>query len=329
MREYNKFNLKNRPYLDIPNFSGEDGNPIKLSPLFSSAMLSAGYKEESRYLGGSSIGNIIRKIEGFDYQFITNLIFSLTETNVEMIDKAKAENDDDDDIIIVVKKKKNNAENYLGRSDIYYTDTNDMQTNILKDESLFISKDKIGMTPFDHYLMTEKQDEYILGLQYLYINFDEKECADVINNKFLDQSLIDILGYKRIEGIIYTDLVKYYATKDSNIPDQMCEKMQDVIRNTYKSRDLKDENMISVTTAITNSFDIINHKPENHAITNSLFSMVLNMLKPESEFMKMIKSEQTKTEMLKNIVLIEKEILNNTIKTSPENDHLTIKRRRI
>lgn len=57
--------------------------------------------------------------------------------------------------------------------------------------------------------------------------------------------------------------------------------------------------------------------------------MVLNMLKPESEFMKMIKSEQTKTEMLKNIVLIEKEILNNTIKTSPENDHLTIKRRRI
>ena len=99
MREYNKFNLKNRPYLDIPNFSGEDGNPIKLSPLFSSAMLSAGYKEESRYLGGSSIGNIIRKIEGFDYPFITNLIFSLTETNVEMIDKAKAENDDDDDIM--------------------------------------------------------------------------------------------------------------------------------------------------------------------------------------------------------------------------------------
>lgn len=329
MREYNKFNLKNRPYLAIPNFSGEDGNPIRLSPLFSSAMLSAGYKEESRYLGGSSIGNIIKKIEGFDYQFITNLIFSLTETTVEMVDKAKSESNDDEDIIIVVKKKKNNAENYLGRSDIYYTDTNDMQTNILKDESLFISKDKIGMTPFDHYLMADKQDEYILGLQYLYINFDEKECADVINNKFLDQSLIDILGYKRIEGIIYTDLVRYYATKDSNIPDQMCEKIQDVIRDTYKSRDLKDENLISVTTAITNSFDIINHKPENHAVTNKLFSMVLNMLKPESEFMKMIKSEKTKEEMLKNIVLIEKEILNNTIKTSPENDHLTIKRRRI
>lgn len=312
--EFNKFDLKKRPYLNIPDFKGEDGNPIRLAGLFSTAMNSAGLREEAVYFGGSDFKKVLNHCSGLDYKFISTLIFAMTETNVEIIEKNK---DNDDDEVIVIRKKKSSLdnENYLGRNKLYYTNTSDMLENMIMGDSL-TDKDKIGMTPLDHYALSGKVNELALALQFLYINNDLEECREVMENQILNTNLIQVKKNSTCNTLIYTNMVDFYINQDPKIIENTKKTIESLLKeHKYKNKDI-DEDILSLADIITNAIDICQYKSEGNAFTNSLFLILKDFTLKDTTLNSYIKKSETLNEIINKMVEKEKQMLSALI----END---------
>lgn len=304
--KFNYFNLTDRPFMNIPTgFSGEDGNIIKLSPLFFNTMQRAGYPEEAQYFGGSNIMNIITKVGNMDYaKFIKPLIVSMVETNVEIEQQYE---DSDEDIVIVRRKKtREKGENYLGRNELFYATENNFNALLVKNYENFLSKDKLGMTILDHYLLSDKIGLATLALQYMYINKDKEEYKEVLNNNVLDCSVIDMFSQKNIELSMYISLLRYSEQQDPAFIDQTIKDIEKVINTNYKEF-IKGGYAGNFLDSFQAMKEIAGYKPENVEFVDKVFSHVWsNFMCPGSK----IYEELKKSGQHESLIKIEKKYLN-------------------
>lgn len=275
MQNFNQFNLKDRPYVSFSSMSGPEGNPIEIAKLFHAGLSQAGFKEEGNYLGGNNLSHVISKLGNFDYEFIKSILFNMSETTYEITEKNK---EDDDDVIVVIKKKKPSndieKENYLGRSSIYYANTSNMAERIMEDRDAFISKDKIGMSVLDHYLMAEKNEEYILALQFMYINYLPEEYEGLLNNKVFNKvNIVEEIKEPSFESRIYKNLLKYAISKnDIHVEDSMNFLLENIKK--YKNK-ITQAQLGDIFLSISGVSEIAKHNPD----ASDYFNKLLNNFK--------------------------------------------------
>lgn len=304
--EFNHFNLKNRPFLNVPTgLSGEDGNIIKLGPLFESTMRRAGYAEEAQYFGGNNLMNIIQKVENFHYSsFMLPLIVSMTETNDEI--EKRYEDTDEDIVIVRSKKKKDNQENYLGRNPLFYANMYDFKETLIDNYDEFLEKDKIGMTIIDHYLMAEKYDVCTLAMQYIYLNKSPEEYQSVIDNKVFGQSIPDSLIHKNMEMNLYYSLLQYGVDQSPELIKEAIKNIDDLIAK-HKKVFVAEGHVGNFLELFKSMKEVVSGKPENMPFIDEVFSHVwVNFMTPGTDIYK----ELEKHKQLDSLIRIEKEYLN-------------------
>jgi len=303
--QFNHFNLKNRPFLNVPTgLSGEDGNIIKLGPLFESTMRRAGYPEEAQYFGGNNLMDIIRKVENFTYSsFILPLIVSMTETSDEI--EKKYEDTDEDIVIVRSKKKKENQENYLGRNPLFYADMYNFKETLVDNYDHFLEKDKIGMTILDHYLMAEKYDVCTLAMQYIYLNKDPEEYQGFIDNKVFELSIPESLIHKNMEMSLYYSLLNYGVNQSPELIDGAIKNIDEMIAK-HKKMFVKDGHVGNFLELFKSMKEVVSGKPENMPFIDNVFSHVwINFMTPGTDVYK----ELEKHKQLDSLIRIEKEYL--------------------
>ena len=214
----NNFKLKNRPLLNLGNVVGEDGNVNHILANFSNAMKSQGYYEESKYWGNNVfLFNVMRLKElKMNYDTMFKIIVSMTNTNVELM--LKAEND-----IETTDKYKEYNNTYLtegtncfGRTEIFYSLVEPKNggrnlRDVINDNGyeILLSKDNLGMTAFDHYLLADKKRAYVLGMQYLAVNAEPDEIKQILDNSIFDYNCHEkIAKNKNITMAFYYALLK-------------------------------------------------------------------------------------------------------------------------
>lgn len=202
----NSFNLEKRPKLDLGNLLGEDGNTNNILIAFSSAMKDQNFIEESRYWGNSAYHFNARRLSkenlNMDFDTMLKLVCSMTNTNLEVM--LNLENDKPIEKFIDNKNEYFTTNtNCYDRGEIYYSYVNPKSggrtlQNVIDDNGFeeLLKKDKLGMTPFDHYLIADKKKPYVLGMQHLVINATKEEIDEVMNNKVFDYSFQDNLAPK-------------------------------------------------------------------------------------------------------------------------------------
>lgn len=198
---FNVFNLKNRPAVDLLNFAGQHGNLIEVVQNYNIAMSGQGFIEEARYFGNSPyhLGFQRVKANGLTYDQVMKIIFSMTETNFE--NEIKAEQSGK---YRSLEEKENDffdtGANCYGRTNIFYAELNnddydlDLEELLMDDGyEILLVKDKVGMTPMDHYLLACKYKEYIYAMQVLSLSATNEEKMSVLGNT--------IFGFNCHEGI--------------------------------------------------------------------------------------------------------------------------------
>lgn len=310
MKNFNQFNLKNRPFVNIGDFTGNDGNSFILAAKFRNGMKLAGYEEESEYLGGrshSEYSNGKFDLLNMNRDFIENVVFSLAETNYEIEEKNK---ENDDDIVIVVKKKnktpENESINYLGRGSHFYATVETMKDEVVKHYDEFLEKDKIGMTVLDHYLLSGKYSEYLLALQYIVINFTPEDYKNVFDNNVLGLKIIENMCEKNLLIMMHTNFAKYVLTKDESFIDETIENMNKELIKIDKSKSTEKEK-VDLAKEVLNVMSISSYLAAQVEGTFDFTVKINSSLTEEtSVFNKLVKSIKNKeflAEFEKHILL--------------------------
>lgn len=335
MKNFNQFNLNDRPVIDIGDFTGSDGNSFILAAKYKSGMKSAGYEEESLYLGGKSFSEYSNgkfELLQMDRQFIENIVFSLAETNYEIEEKNK---NDDEDMIIVIKKKKKasfnpDEINYLGRGSHYYATTETMKDEILKHYDHFLEKDKVGMTVLDHYILSEKYSEYALAVQFILINYLNESYEDAFNNKVFGLNILDNIGEKNSLLMLHTNLAKYTLTGDEEIAKESVEKINARISHMSKNRQTSMDDKISFVKEIFNATQCLMYL-SSHVEDINEFNSIINsgLMTKDSQFIKFVNDTGNK----ELIVELERNLLMGNVMQAMNKmevqDDMKITRRRI
>lgn len=187
----NQCNIENRPKLNLGNLQGTDGNINDILINYSNAMSSQGFVEESKYWGREAYHfNMLRlKRLNMNYDQAMSFILSMTNSNLEiMINSELGENS----FPYTDNKNTYSTEgvNCYGRTAAFYAPANPKPGNyglqdFIYDEGfeVLLEKDKLGMTPFDHWLLAGKMKAYVKGMMNVVINATEEEMKELINNK--------------------------------------------------------------------------------------------------------------------------------------------------
>lgn len=300
----NSCDLQKRPKVDLGNMLGEDGNVNNILMNFSNSMSEQGYIEESKYWGNEIFLFNYKRLESLKMRFDTAMKFILAmgNTNLEMMMLAEQ-----GEKFEPYKTNPNifdeNGLNCFGRSKVFYAKKNpgagkeSLQDMI--DEhgfEILLEKDKLGMTPFDHWLLSGKSKAYVVGLQNLVINGTEEEIKSVMDNKVFDYSVQDSMAPKFgiTIAFYYTLLKSTNDNKDSMISNyvdyvskkvsqaeselnnsKMSQVLMNVIENIEDFRYLAKGNL-HFKTVIEKTDDILNKRLiDAHTKKNPVFKSML------------------------------------------------------
>lgn len=236
----NQCNIDNRPKLNMGDLRGPEGNMNNILMSYNEAMSSQGFRDEARYWGREIYHfNMLRLRDlNMNYNQVMGFILSMTNSSLEIM--MNAERGILSAPFVENKNAYNsNGENCYGRTPIFYavsepkTQTRSIQ-DIIYDEGfeILLEKDKLGMTPFDHWLLSGKVRAYVKGMMNLVINATEEEIKEVMNNKPFGYSSHDNIAshVKKvgISGAFYYALLK---STDQNKNEYIDKYVGDVLKN--------------------------------------------------------------------------------------------------
>lgn len=301
---FNVFNLKDRPYVEYLDLNGAGGNVIEIGPIFSNALRKAGYKEEGNYFGYEKY-DLMKKAmnNNFSYDFIMSLALSMLESNAEIesnfIDEQNKNNPDneDEDVFLVIKKNKKNNENIYGRGELHYLNiahekSESIHEIIKNNYSEIFKKDKMNFNILEHYLLSEKNNEYCLLLQYLYINNEPEEYKTLLESSHFNYNIIDNVSKSSINTYLHTNLLKYKCgminspqemINDSiNFIDQKCNELYNKMTKTHI------DNLLEI---INEFIEVLKYKNEEQLAEKFITTLILSIQEKNSDINSVINKE--------------------------------------
>lgn len=335
--KFNEFNLKNRPFVKLGDISGEAGNSLNMANNFYRDMKKEGFPEEATYFsdGSNSVQESFKKMIriGVDFNFIQRMIYNISETDVEMIKKAEENIDDDEEIILVRKKNKKTSpeeKNYLNRGSHFYTTSSNMKEEYIKHIDEFFDKDKIGMTVLDHYLLSNKYEEFCVAIQYAIFNSPIEDYQKAISNEVFDFNIIESVSQKNPLLTLHLNMAKYTISENPDFVENTVETLKNYLSKQNKRSEKEIKQVVDEVFSIMDIVSFMSQDLESLKVfKKEIGSFCLDQDSAFGKIIEKISNSEYKKEIK---ALFEKHIILDSISTNSnelENEQIKVNKRRL
>lgn len=317
---FNQCNIKNRPKIDLGNMLGEDGNINQILLNYNIGMKEQGFVQEANYWGNDLFLFNYRKLQKLNIsnEQAMSFIFAMTNSNVELMIKME-EGQVPEEKYKSNKIKFENGKNCYGRSAVFYVNSETMQ-EIINDEGfeVLLEKDKLGMTPFDHWLLSGRNKAYVTGMMNLIINATEEEIKEVMNNTVFGYSVQDniaaFVSKVGISNALYYTLLKSTEEDKENYINKYILDIFNILNKNFETvgnNKKEKESFLSAINNILGNIDDFKYLTED----NEKIKYIMENIEKKLEN-KLITSFGDKLPECKAI--IEKRAINKILDVSPE-----------